>query len=50
MQENEFEKQLKDMMDEFKLVPSASVWEKVSRRLNEGRRKKRPFIFLLFWV
>jgi len=48
MQENEFEKQLKDMMDEFKLVPPVSVWEKVSRRLNEGRRKKRPFIFLLF--
>src|SRR6478735_7603999 len=48
MQENEFEKQVKDIMDEFKLVPSASVWEKVSRRLNEGRRKKRPFIFLLF--
>jgi hypothetical protein len=48
MQENEFEKQLKDLMDEFKLAPSTSVWEKVSRRLNEGRRKKRPFIFLLF--
>jgi adenylate kinase family enzyme len=49
MQENEFEKQLKDLMDEFKLVPSASVWEKVSRRLNEGKRKKRPFIFLWFF-
>lgn len=48
MQENEFEKQLKKMMDEFQLSPSASVWDKVNRRINEPKRRKRPFIFLLF--
>ena len=47
MRENEFEKQLKNMMDEFEVTPSKSVWEKVSRRINLDKRKKRPFIFWL---
>jgi len=47
MQENEFEKQLKKMMDGFYVSPSSSVWEKVSRRLNEKRRRKTPLFFLL---
>ena len=47
MQENEFEKQLKKMMEGFHISPSNSVWEKVSRKLNEKRRRKMPFFFLL---
>ena len=47
MQENEFEKQLKKMMEEFQLPPSGSVWEKISRSINKDKRRKKPFIFLL---
>ncbi len=47
MPENEFEKKLKKMMDDFHLPPSTSVWENVSRRLHEKRRRKIPFFFLL---
>jgi hypothetical protein len=47
MQENEFEKQIKNMMEDFRLSPSDSVWEKVGRRLNNKRRRKTPFIFLV---
>src|SRR5215831_4970610 len=49
MQENEFEKQVKKMMDGFELSPSDSVWEKVDRRINGDKRKKRLFILLLFF-
>ena len=47
MQENEFEKQVRDMMEELHLSPSGTVWDKVSRRLNTKRRRKMPFFFLL---
>jgi hypothetical protein len=47
MQENEFEKQVRNMMEEFHLSPSNAVWDKVSRRLNNKRRRKIPFVFLL---
>ena len=47
MQENEFEKQLKKMMEEFQLPPSDSVWEKISRSIHNDKRRKKPFIFLL---
>jgi hypothetical protein len=47
MQENEFEKQLKRAMDDFRIVPPASAWENISRRLDKKRRPKLPFIFLL---
>ena len=47
MQENEFEKQLKNMMEEFHLTPSDSVWEKVKQRLNKKDRRNNTFLFLL---
>ncbi len=47
MQENEFEKQVKQTMDEFKLRPSDEVWPKIDRRINRDRRRKAPFILLL---
>ncbi len=47
MQENEFEKQVRNMMEELHLFPSEAVWDKVSRRLNNKRRRKMPFFFLL---
>lgn len=47
MQENEFEKQLKNMMEDFNLSPSDTVWEKVKQRLNKKDRRRIPFFFLL---
>lgn len=47
MQENEFEKQVKHLMEGFKPVPSDEAWAKISRRLKEKRRRRLPFIFLL---
>src|SRR5436190_10894572 len=47
MRENEFEKQLKHLMEDFHIPPSDAVWDKVSRKLNEKNRRKTPFIFLL---
>ncbi|HEY2726977.1 MAG TPA: hypothetical protein VGI61_07375 [Parafilimonas sp.] len=47
MQENEFEQQLKKAMEDFRLSPSASVWEKVKQKLDEKKRRKIPFFFLL---
>ncbi|SFP67813.1 hypothetical protein SAMN05444277_101673 [Parafilimonas terrae] len=47
MQENEFEKQVKNLMEGFKPAPSDEAWAKISRRLKEKRRRRLPFIFLL---
>ena len=47
MQENEFEKQLKNAMEDFRLSPSAPVWEKVKKKLEEKKRRRLPFFFLL---
>lgn len=47
MQENEFEKQVKNMMEQFKTSPSNDAWEKVSRRIHAGKHKKKYLIFLL---
>ncbi len=47
MQENDFEKKVKEMMDEFQLQPSGEVWPKIDRRINSDRRRKTPFILLL---
>src|ERR1043166_4441866 len=46
MQENEFEKQVRKLLDDFHLTPSASVWQKVRSRIAE-RRRKWPLIVLL---
>ena len=47
MQETEFEKRLKQLMETFHVQPSDSVWEKINRRINGDKRKKRPFILFL---
>lgn len=47
MQENEFEKQVKEMMEGFRLTPSDTAWENISRKLKKERPRKLPFIFLL---
>lgn len=47
MQENEFEKQVKEMMEGFRLTPSDTAWENISRKLKKERPRRLPFIFLL---
>lgn len=44
MPENEFDKQVKSMMDDLKLRPSESVWPDVEKRIRENRRRRRAFI------
>lgn len=46
MRENEFEKQVQKLMDELRLSPSASVWDKVRDRIGQ-RRRRWPLIVLL---
>ncbi len=43
MRENEFEKQVKEKMDDFHLRPSPEVWADVERRIR--KEKKRRIIF-----
>src|SRR6185436_11560905 len=46
MQENEFEKRLKDKMSEFRVRPSEVVWNKIEDELR--KKKRRGVIFYLF--
>lgn len=45
--QNEFEKQVKQKMEELKLVPSDPVWQKVEKQIRQ-KREKRRFLFFLF--
>ena len=47
MPENEFEKQVKDLMDELKITPSAPVWETLEKRIPKSNRRRRFFAFFL---
>ncbi len=46
MEENKFEKQVRQKMDELKIHPSESVWEHVKTRIE--KRKKRKGVILIF--
>lgn len=48
MAANEFEKNVKRAMGEFRIHPSDEVWEKVERRIKENKRKRRIIFFILF--
>lgn len=50
---NEFEKQVRQKMEELKLVPSEPVWQKVERQIRKKKDRRRlilwiPFLALLF--
>ena len=47
MQENEFEKQVKNKMGELRFLPSESVWEAIKKQIEKKRRRILSFIFLL---
>lgn len=48
MQENEFERQLKQVMDGFNMTPPNTVWEKISDKIKDKRRRRFVFYFVLF--
>lgn len=47
MQENEFEKKIREKMDGLQLIPGEEVWKKVAANIQKEKRRKR-FIFFLF--
>lgn len=46
--QNNFEKQVQLKMEEFKLIPSDPVWQKVEKQIRKKREKRRFLFFLLF--
>ena len=48
MAANEFEKNVRKEMGEFKVQPSAEVWLKIEDRIREKKRKRRIIFFILF--
>ena len=48
MAANEFEKNVRREMDEFKVHPSEEVWPKIEERIREKNRKRRVLFFVLF--
>ena len=47
MQENEFEKAIREKMDQLRLVPNDEVWNNVSEKIREDKKRRR-FLFFLF--
>jgi hypothetical protein len=47
MQENEFEKKVRNLMDDLEIAPSAPVWDYVEKRIPKSNRRRR-FIALFF--
>ena len=47
MAANEFEKNVRKEMDEFKVQPSGEVWSKIEDRIREKKRKRRIIFFVL---
>src|SRR5215470_8039319 len=50
MAANEFEKDVRRIMDDLKLHPSEEVWRKVEERIREKKRKRRVIFFLFSLV
>lgn len=49
MQANEFEKKIRNQMEEFELTPDGEVWMKVAARIDE-QKKRRRFVFFWFFI
>lgn len=45
MQANDFEKRVKERMDELQLYPSASVWTEVEKRIRKEKKRR----WVIFW-
>jgi len=48
MAENEFEKNVRREMDEFRVHPSEEVWSSIEKRIRENKRRRRIVFFVLF--
>ena len=48
MAANEFEKNVRGVMDEFKIHPSDEVWPRVEQRIRKEKRKRKIIFFFLF--
>lgn len=47
MQENEFEKKVRGLMDDLEISPSAPVWDYVEKRIPKSNRRRRFIAFFL---
>jgi hypothetical protein len=47
MEENKFEKQVQQKMDELKIPPSESVWQKIEMRIEKRKPRRRILFFIL---
>lgn len=50
MPENEFEKQVKELMESLHFSPSEPVWEKIKKGIAEKKRRLWPIIFLFITI
>ena len=50
MQENEFEKQVKEAMEGFKLTPSEPVWNRIEQQLPREKRRRRFIVFFFLFA
>ena len=48
MQEDEFEKRVREKMDHLGFDPSESVWAGVSREINKEKKRRMPLFWLFF--
>ena len=44
---NEFEKQVQQKMNELHFVPSDAVWRQVEKQINERKKRRLPFLWLM---
>src|SRR5882724_1523225 len=51
MQEDpEFEKQIRQRMEELKFSPSKTVWDNLEKEIAKDKRRRRPLLWLSFFV
>ncbi|MEP7317843.1 MAG: hypothetical protein ABI921_03855 [Panacibacter sp.] len=50
MQENDFEKQVKEAMEGFSLTPSQPVWNKIEQQLPRQKRRRRFIVFFFLFA
>jgi hypothetical protein len=49
MHENNFEKQVREKMDQLGFDPADSVWERVDKEINKEKKHRRPLFWLFFF-
>ena len=48
MRENEFEKQVREKMEQLGFTPSESVWDGVDKEINKEKKRRMPLFWLFF--